>query len=493
MPTLGQPALTSTATLRPPGAVPPPPSAPPALADQDLPVPSTIDPATRKRPQPDDEKTPPGKTAPGVLSPENVLITEQPGGSAGSGDDTPLPSFGLDEDGGVRRAPPPVYAAPPAPQQGPPLLLLGLGGLIAILVLLVAVLVVLRSRPTGGTTVTTIAPTEPGQGGRSSAKGCTLARRAKRLAPRADVGVPPFFGAQHTSGRIAIGFAETATTAKGITLDPSTLDADEPFREAGRGDISGVVPLTSASTLGFDVNRAGVSLSRARTIDGDPKLTVGFEKDGVYVIAGGAAPKRVWELPDTAKFTVPSVARVAGTYAVTFRRGGQSGKVVVGFLEKSGVPASPVHDVAAFPFVGTPEVAGGGDAALVSFAARQNEQSPWGIQLVSVKPGTEPSAATRFVTPPDGPGGETISPAARGLDDGSWILQFTEGESGSHAVRAQTLGGDLEPRGAPIDVSPPGANAGKGAVWVTGKNAVSLFFVKTGNGHELWGAPLTCP
>ena len=104
-----------------------------------------------------------------------------------------------------------------------------------------------------------------------------------------------------------------------------------------------------------------------------------------------------------------------------------------------------------------------------------------------------PGRAVGFRIPPGGPGAEAISPAAVGLSGGRWLVQWTEGSVGNRQVRVQTLAHDLIPVGDPITVSPEGTNAGQGVVWVQGDTALSLFLVKTGSTHELWGAALKCP
>ena len=101
---------------------------------------------------------------------------------------------------------------------------------------------------------------------------------------------------------------------------------------------------------------------------------------------------------------------------------------------------------------------------------------------------------SRITTLPSGgapPGSEAISPAAAGAGD-RWVLQWTEGTTGQHDVRIQTLDSTLAPVGDPVTVSPRGANAGQGVVWVHGERGVSLFLVTNGRSHELWGAALKC-
>jgi hypothetical protein len=60
-------------------------------------------------------------------------------------------------------------------------------------------------------------------------------------------------------------------------------------------------------------------------------------------------------------------------------------------------------------------------------------------------------------------------------------------------VRVQAFAADLSALGAPILVSPKGANAGQGALVAFAGGASSLFILTTLGHDELWGATLKCP
>ena len=87
---------------------------------------------------------------------------------------------------------------------------------------------------------------------------------------------------------------------------------------------------------------------------------------------------------------------------------------------------------------------------------------------------------------------QSISPIAAGLPDGRWLVQWTEGASGNRRVRAQVLGANLEPVSDAMNLSQETVNAGGGALWAAGQTLVSLFLIRNGAGHELWGASLQC-
>jgi len=183
----------------------------------------------------------------------------------------------------------------------------------------------------------------------------------------------------------------------------------------------------------------------------------------------------------------------SGDHAVAFRRGGQSGQVLVGWLGPDGARKSALSPVQGDQFLGTPMVAANKRSILVAFASRDSRQDHWGVRLAQAPNGKLPANSQSFAIPPGGPGIEAISPSAAGLGDDRWLLQWTEGSSGDHAVRVQMLGADLQPIGDAITVSPKEANAGQGVVWVRGGKALSLFLVSKGRRLELWGAALKCP
>ena len=174
------------------------------------------------------------------------------------------------------------------------------------------------------------------------------------------------------------------------------------------------------------------------------------------------------------------------------RRGGQGGELRLIWLNQDGAIQGKPSRIPTKPgLVGKPSIATNEDGVAVAFAWRPSAKAPWGISLASAKHGEIPSKIRRFQIPDGGPGEQAISPSIGGYG-GRWLLQWTEGSSGSYRVRVQTLGPDLVPVGDPIDVSPKGANAGQGVVWVQGEHGLALFIVRAESRAELWGASLAC-
>ncbi len=327
--------------------------------------------------------------------------------------------------------------------------------------------------------------------------GCTIAKSAQRLADTAYIGVPILFAPVPTEGqRVAVGFAAAKDHATGITIDSTTLAVTPAFDESVPDSTTlGVVPLVLGDKLRFAVDCATDKLASARTIDAKTRFAIGVSKFGFAMLAGDTASV-IW--PGKSKnptITTPRVATIEGAGdAVTFRHGGQEGKVLLGWLRENGAKWTELKAVTTdAALVGTPTVSAGEDGVLVSFAAKATPDSAWRVELARANLGGEPEPSTVFALPPGGPGEEAIAPSAAGLSHGRYLLQWTEGSSGNRAIRAQVLGPDLKPMGDVLTLSAPEHNAGQGALYVHGETALALFFVQTASTHEIWGASLKCP
>ncbi len=488
---------SSTATLRPPGAVPPPPRAIPGMAaivtSDPSPVPAVVAPVA------------PVIQILAPSGPESTDAPTNPKASAGplSGHVSPLPSWSDDLDAELRagRARGPTAAATPlapvvaaAPKKSSLLwvvllLVIGIGGLGVVglgLVFLRA-----KSASTPGTTPTTSSPSG-GISPRGPTLACKLVKPAARLAPQVLPQVQPVT-AIVAGDKFAIGFAAAEREAEGILVTHSNLLVDRPYRQKTEHDISSVVPLVQGGDITFTVDEDEKEFRSPRTLDTRPKVTVGWTSQGLARRAAGGDPATIWQTPSE-KVTDPRVAALpSGGFAVTTRRGGTGGSVLVGLTDEKGEKRTELTEVASKPQVGTPTVAAGERGVLLAFAGRPTDDSYWTLQLASASPGEVPKVAQTFATPPGGLGADAASPAIEGAAGGRWLLQWTEGAAGRRQVRIQTLGFDLVPVGDPINLSPEEANAGQGVVMVRGDKALSLFLVKKGKTHELWGATLSCP
>jgi hypothetical protein len=317
---------------------------------------------------------------------------------------------------------------------------------------------------------------------------CLLARSARRIYGAADRSIPQLL-LNTPDERVAVGFAANRYTAVGLSLDPAMLTTRQELLDTGDEPVSAVVPLWDGG-LRFVVDRQGEELAQAQTVTRDLVLGItdeGFVRrrdDSIHVVwpGGGGEPT-----------TAPRTATISdGRHAVTFRRGGQSGDVLVGWVKADGTKASRLGVVPDEGLAGTPSVAANPREILVTFASRPDADAKWGVALARAPHGAVPERSLPFIIPPGGPGVETIAPAATGLDDGRWLLQWTEGATGNRQVRVQTLAGDLKPIGDAITLSAVEDNAGQGVVHAVGDQVLSLFLVIRGGKPQLWAAALKC-
>jgi hypothetical protein len=358
----------------------------------------------------------------------------------------------------------------------------------ALLVALLAVYLTRRRAPEAlplATSTASAAPAPP------PVLGCQLATPAALLATNIERSVPPYASKVGAEPTLALGFAASKTKGVGLRLKPDTLDVLPAFEEDGKDAVRGVVPLTRSGSLAFFVDRDDSALRSAHTIDEVPPFTLGVSDAGFSRVVAGST-SLIWPLDANPKITEPRAAAV-GTfgYAVTFRRGGQSGAVVLGFVATDGSKKSELIEIPGAPkFLGTPTIAGDASGALVAFAGRNAPDAAWQVFVSRAAPGAAPSPARELIV---GSGGGAISPALSALGSGRWLVQWTEGLSGQYQVRVQAFAADLSALGAPIQVSPKGANAGQGALVAFAGGASSLFILTTLGHDELWGATLKCP
>jgi hypothetical protein len=517
MATLGdEPGQNRSTTLRPPGAIPPPPRAIPAPNFELTPSRARDeDPATRRQnPTPQnalrdtvrEPRTPgPSSALPSEL--RRAVVIADLDATLGS---TP---FEVTAQDFVDMTPPsrPESAAtaplpgskttPPArkkdaPQKKKPAWL-GVVVLATAVGLTVFALVKLltKSQTNAATTAvtttpgatTTAAPTTP------TPTGCGIVQPAARLAAPFHRPVTPLVTAPADGTRASVGFAESETDAVGLTVDLVTLDVERVFRESNKKPVRFVVPL-ALDPKRFVVDRDDGEGPLARSVDTEQRFGIGpLDKDWVRIT--GPTTGVLWSGQAADKTTDPHVASSAAGHLVTFRRGGLSGQVLYGFLGPDGSARGELRvvDAPGVRLSGTPDAALAGSTFVVAFAGRATQEDEWRIVLASGKMDGGPAVVRTFTSPPGGTGGSSIAPSVSGLGDTGFVLQWTEGKSAEYQVRVQRLGADLTTVGEPALVSPKGANAGQGAVFARAPRAISLFVQTTAGHDELWGTSLECP
>ncbi|HET9932799.1 MAG TPA: hypothetical protein VFQ35_18980, partial [Polyangiaceae bacterium] len=370
-------------------------------------------------------------------------------------------------------------------------------GFLSVLCVLLAVALVFALRALGtppaaaATQAVSPAPASSTVAPAPLVEGCVLRAPAAKLASSVERGIEPRF-LDLGADRVAVGFAATRSQAAGIVVDLAQLDATAVFDEARERPVLGVAPV-SAEPLAFNADRDDGALTMPHSLDSTPRSVLGYTNEGLAKSVAGGAPELVWPMTHRVA-TEPRVAHAGSdAYAVALRQGGLGGNVLSGWLSAELKPMSELSPVAAgAKWVGSPAVAARDGAMVVAFAARDSESEAWRIRLGRAEARRAVESVLVHATPKEGLGNGAIAPTLAPFGKDRWVLQWTQGSAGQYRVYVQELGSDLQPLGTPVAASPKGASAGLGAVRVRGESALSVFVLTVGGRDELWGASVTC-
>jgi hypothetical protein len=324
---------------------------------------------------------------------------------------------------------------------------------------------------------------------------CRSAGSAERIAPNIVFNVPPFADTSADGRSLAVGFADNPSSAAGIIVDPASLSVKYAFRQATASKVANVVPRAAAGQLSFVVSLENEPLKEPRPIPGTTTMIIGHNVEGFVRQVPDAHPETIWQTDIDANVSGARLVSLGPLgYAMTYRQGGVNGSLWVGWLTPDGYSrAVPFSVPTSAKFIGQPSIAASGSRLLLSFAGRASEKDRWQVHLAAIDDTAREATERTFETPLGGAGGDSIAPSVVGLDDGHFLLQWSEGSVGHWQVRVQTLDEKLQPWGPAINTSPPDMNAGQGLLWVHDTHAVSLFIINVGKSAELWAAPLDCP
>jgi hypothetical protein len=538
LPTLGElEGATATATLRPPGAVPPPPRALPVPTPSldaagldrgsalETPLPGGEVPFTPLATDlPTSHRTPRARVEPGPLDNATLLSSAgkplQAKPNAEISLDSTLDMNGsaskkatqaalieqtrISEGGGAKA---PAAAAPggavpapglfiadeplePRPRQ-PSLVtaqrelltrmrltVLILGGL---LLMAAGALVVMAFRRSEANSARTTAPSASALP--VLAPTCTLSAPPSRIST-IERSVP-ISALGQADGTIALAVADTKSTAAGWLYDPAVGEAKRRLDSPpGVGDVSHVT-----ATEPLLVDRANPDFAFAQTLT--PGLAFGVGPTGLLRRGEDGATGVVWPLSAGVRVTPPRVASTPKGYFAAFREGGAEGQIMTLWLGSNGSAAGPAAAVQGAPkSLGTPNVALLGEQGLVLFSARGDKAEPYRVYAAIALPGQAPGVARALDLPSEG--GGALAPSLAALPGDRYLVQWTDGNVGHYQVHVRIFDNALQPAGDALLVSGKGANAGQGTI-VTTAHATVSFFIQTTAGHdELWGATLSC-
>jgi hypothetical protein len=496
LPTLAElEGASATATLRPPGAVPPPPRALPTA------TPSSPDPVSVGRRAALETPLPLARSA--VVSPVTELDStlDMSGTPSTQAAQAALVDQTRNAEAGDPQPPsavpaPGLYIADeplePRPQQGSLVTvkrgelsrlragLLVLGGLLLMAAGALVVLVFRRAEASANRQAQAAAASA--SAARPAPPSCALLAPPSRISTIERA--VPISARTLPEGDVSLGFADTKTSAVTFLYRPLSGDVERGQTLPGSGDVThvqaGEAPVATRASADFAF---GQLLA--------PGLELGVGPSGLLRRGSDGATGVVWPLATGVRVTQPRVAAFSTGYFVTFRQGGAEGRIMSGWLARDGAAASELTALPGLPSsVGTPTAASFGERALLLVSARTDKSERYRVFAAPVPMGGAPEPARALDAP--GEGGGAIAPSFTALASGRYLLQWTDGNVGQYQVRSRIFDGELSPLSPPLRLSAKGANAGQGTTAGTARGAVS-FFIQTTAGHdELWGVALSC-
>jgi hypothetical protein len=264
-----------------------------------------------------------------------------------------------------------------------------------------------------------------------------------------------------SDGRIAAAVSTSVLEARAVEIDAATLAVRATARLTRTQPVRRALPLL-VQDGGLDVEA----------------------DDGASFPAAGDVVRLRAPRADAVR-----AAPAQGTRAVVFRR---DGVVWAATSSEAGALDGPVAVSRGRggpgAGVGAPSVATtrAGDV-VVAWAERASAGDAWRVRWTRWTPGLEPEEPRTWPVP-------AIAPAVAALPGGGTLLAWTEGGGGAHVVRAGVLGDDGLPRGEPLTLSSPAANAGQERLVLSPDGRGVVFFLEAdaGGRFALVARTLSC-
>lgn len=326
----------------------------------------------------------------------------------------------------------------------------------------------------------------------SEPKPCWVSRQPSRWAKEASKSIP--FDSEPSGTTMALGYAVSDKEAVGIVIDPKTGKFEEKFRKKADDPLGRVAPMSTAEG-GYFLGPKGDK--DILPIEASTPFYLVFDKGSVgHASAPDAAPAEIFHVDGDGDISAPqalslkTAAQPEERFFVSFRRGTH---LQAGYFGGTFAPLTPLAEIpGSGGKIGKPKSGFNGSDVAIVFADMPEGEKEWQVRLGHAPAGSVPDATTIVDLPEGGPGGDKISPDIVGLDDGRWILMWTEGGSGARAIRAITLTHDFQPIGDPIALSPPAGDFGQASLAVLGSYTTVVFLQRGEDGFEMWGAVLQC-
>jgi hypothetical protein len=315
---------------------------------------------------------------------------------------------------------------------------------------------------------------------------CFVTGGANTIAPKAQV--RPGLEIVSTSAGLALGFGSSPHDAVAVKIDPQSGRAIESSSRHSSDLIRRVTPRENGTGVdaAIDTDCKTNLLRNAMTISAKDPFVVGTVDSNIaWASCESATPRALWHV-DGAVQDLRGIELADGGFAIVFR---QAGSVWFGRLDSEKNVESSLKKIAERAELRSPVLAESGGNVLVAWS--EENQDKWSLGAASVAPcGRATPVQLAYPTP--GTESDAIQPALVGVDNGNFLLVWTEGSAYTHQVRAVTIESHGRPVGPVLAVS-SGAESGWGrpALTADGRGAV-VYLVPTDTGFAVASTPISC-
>ncbi len=328
----------------------------------------------------------------------------------------------------------------------------------------------------------------PSESEPAAASSCSVDKRVQ-VSDFAHSQVRPSIAFLPAPPRLAVGFAQTGRVAAGVTVDTETLAVTRLHSDNQASPLWSVTPRPSSSEVAFRVSRAASTLRSTASLPTTPPLFFGLNREGLAVRGDADLTDRVVWRSDWDTISVPDVAALdQGVTVVTFRAGGERGKILVGKISPQGQPLGELQTIDSGSHrIEPPSLLVTDRQVVVTYAA--GDKPTRDKLFVAASPRSAlPTNPKEVLRVEQG----IISPSLASVPGGGYAAQYTFGVAGKQQVATVVLSESFQPQGEPLTVSPEGRDAYEGLAVGQGHSLFSFYFVRQEFGHELWLTLLTC-
>jgi hypothetical protein len=288
--------------------------------------------------------------------------------------------------------------------------------------------------------------------------------------------------------RLAVGFAQSGRIASGVTVDVSSLTVTRLYSDNQTSPLWSVTPTLVGENVKFRASRAASTLRSTVSLPTTPPVYLGLNREGIALRGDSDLVDRLLWKTEWDTISTPDVAALESNVAsVTFRAGGERGKLLIGNVSaQGGVGDLQAIDTGAWR-IEPPALLVTDKRVLVTYVAGERTTRDRLFVASSERPAL-PSVGKEILRVEQG----LYAPSLAPTNATAFAAQYTVGAAGRQHVAVVGLDAELNPYGEPLVVSPSGRDAYDGLVVSHDQTVLSFYFVRQEYGHELWLSRLKC-